>query len=161
MGSRTKRPDRVNRQDGGVAAARNRAGLGSMAVRCFLRRIATRAVAGGTKMTPEEEEVLVKVMMEVAADLASDFRERAAAARAADRSTDAVEWKRGRRKSTRNQDMRLRLRQEGRPLRVDMRWSHALSFPRRMHDRDGRDRSWWSLDEPRGRFLCVFFIVVI
>jgi hypothetical protein len=39
-------------------------------------------------MTPEEEEEFVEVMMEVAADPVSDFRERAAAARAADRSAD-------------------------------------------------------------------------
>ena len=64
-------------------------------------------------MKPEEEEEFVEVMMEVAADLVSDFRERAATARAANRSTDEAECEPGREKDTRNHNLQPYMRHEG------------------------------------------------
>jgi len=64
-------------------------------------------------MPPEEEEEFVEVMMEVAADLVSDFRERAATARAAKRRTDEAERERGREKDRQNHDLQPHMRQEG------------------------------------------------
>ena len=64
-------------------------------------------------MTPEEEEEFVEVMMEVAADLASEYLERAAAVRAAKRRTDEAECEHGREKDTQNHNLQPHMRQEG------------------------------------------------
>ncbi|MFH1110741.1 MAG: hypothetical protein V1790_16325 [Planctomycetota bacterium] len=64
-------------------------------------------------MTSEEEEEFMEVMMEVAVDLASEYRERAAAARAAKRHTADAECEHGREKDTRNHDLQSHMRQEG------------------------------------------------
>ena len=58
-------------------------------------------------MTPEEEEEFMEVMMEVATDLAAEYRERAAAARAAKRHTAEAECKHRREKDTQNHDLQL------------------------------------------------------
>ena len=63
-------------------------------------------------MTPEEEEEFMEVMMEVATDLAAEYRERAAAARAAKRHTAEAECKHRREKDTQNHDLQPDMRRE-------------------------------------------------
>ena len=84
-----------------------------MAVRGFSSEPPSELFDGGTRMTPEEEEEFVEVMMEVATDLAAEYRERAAAARAAKRHTAEAACKHRREIDTQNHDLQPYMRHEG------------------------------------------------